>query len=249
MVVLLSAACLSAAAAPAGGQEPAASPASSFVESGDAERGRAVVVGAAGAGAAGACFQCHGLDGKGDAAAVFPRLSGQSYAYLLKSLADYAAGRRQNAVMAPIAAALTDGQRRDVSAYYASLAEAEPGPRPDAGAHMLVKGGAIAAIGQAQRGVQGCVNCHGPAGSGLPPVYPKLAGQYATYLEAQLAAWRNGQRTGDTFGVMETIAKRLSDDEIKAVAAYYASIRPVRSTGNAGPISPLPSTGSLGRAP
>lgn len=194
--------------------------------------------------AAGACFQCHGMDGKGDAAAIFPRLSDQVYKYLYDSLKDYASGIRQNPVMTPIAKALTDQQMRDVSAYYAAQKSVEYPPPPRVDPHLLQHGAALAAVGNAERRVQGCINCHGPDGGGLPPTYPYLAGQYAAYLEAQLRAWKTGERKGDGFGIMENIAKRLTDEEIRAVSQYYAAIRPrsvtPEQTKAAAPVVPLP---------
>ncbi|MBJ6127011.1 c-type cytochrome [Microvirga splendida] len=220
----------------------------------DVERGRAVVVGAFAAQPgqgnnavtppAGACFQCHGMDGKGDAAAAFPRLTDQVYKYLYDSLQDYASGARQSPIMTPIAKALSDQQMRDVSAYYAAQKDAPYGPSPQADPSVLQYGAAIAAVGHAPRGVQGCINCHGPDGFGLPPTYPYLAGQNAAYLEAQLRAWKTGERKGDGFGLMENIAKRLTDEEIHAVSQYYAAIRPRSVTPEqveaAAPIVPLP---------
>ncbi len=233
----------------------------------DVEKGRAVVVGAYavlpgsedGRGSpsmtpqAGACFQCHGMDGKGDKAAVFPRLTDQTYKYLYDSLKDYASGVRQNAIMMPIAKALSDQQMRDVSAYYAAQKSAEYPPVDQVDAHVLQDGAALAAVGNAVRGVQGCINCHGPDGVGLPPTYPFLAGQYAAYLEAQMKAWKAGQRKGDGLGIMENIAKRLTDEEIRAVSQYYASLRPRSVTPEqaevVAPMVPLPqvSAPTLGR--
>ncbi|MFC4174305.1 c-type cytochrome [Microvirga sp. GCM10011540] len=232
----------------------------------DLERGRAVVVGAyvaspgqeaEGAPAinpqAGACFQCHGIDGKGDKAAVFPRLTDQTYKYLYDSLKDYASGVRQNQIMTPIAKALTEQQMRDVSAYYAAQKEAEYPPPDRVDPQILQHGAALAAVGNARLGVQGCINCHGPDGVGLPPTYPYLAGQYAAYLEAQMKAWKTGERKGDGFGIMENIAKRLTDEEIHAVSQYYAAIRPrsvtPEQTDAAAPMVPLPqiSAPTLGR--
>jgi cytochrome c553 len=196
----------------------------------DVERGRAIVVGAYAAPPEvlqrGTCFRCHGMDGRGDAAAAFPRLSDQSYKYLLDSMADYASGVRQSAIMGPIAQALTRQQMRDVSAYYAAQADAPYGQPPKVDPTVLQRGAALAAVGSAERGVQGCINCHGPDGGGLPPSYPYLAGQHALYLESELKGWKQGRRKGDTLGVMEYIAKRLTDEEIRAVSAYYASMRP-----------------------
>ncbi|MFC7397523.1 c-type cytochrome [Chelatococcus sp. GCM10030263] len=207
-----------------------------FDAEGDVERGRAVVVGVyAGATphgergvgpAGGACFSCHGLNGKGDAAAVVPRLAGQAPAYLYKALKDYAAGARQNAVMTPIAQALTEREMRDVAVYYAAQTGAPYDDPPEVDLELLQHGAMLAAIGSTERGIQGCVNCHGPDGSGIFPSYPSLAGQSASYSEAQLRAWQRGHRKGDPLAVMEMIARRMTDEDVRAVAAFYASIRP-----------------------
>jgi cytochrome c553 len=199
-----------------------------FPGDGSRERGHAIVVGAFSttADVRGACFHCHGIDGRGDAAAAFPRLTDQVYKYLYDSMKDYASGVRNNEIMSPIARALTDQQMRDVAAYYAAQKNAPFGSPPNVDLQLLQIGGTLAAVGSAERGVQGCINCHGPDGGGLPPTFPYLAGQHALYLESQLKAWQTGRRKGDNLRMMEEIAKRLTDDDIRAVSAYYASIRP-----------------------
>lgn len=194
------------------------------------DAGRAIAVGADLSPSA-ACFRCHGMDGGGDAAAVFPRLDGQSDSYLYESLKDYASGARENAVMSPIARELSDQQMYDVSAYYTAQSANVAAPTiafPDT--ELLQRGAAIAAVGHAARGVQGCNNCHGPAGRGLGGAYPYLGGQFASYLEAQLKAWKSGARRSSslTEAAMEHIARQLSDDDIRAVAIYFASIQPER---------------------
>ncbi|WP_246498810.1 c-type cytochrome [Microvirga soli] len=183
---------------------------------------------------------------------MFPRLTDQTYKYLYDSLRDYASGVRQSAVMAPIAKALNDQQMRDVSAYYAAQKAADYPPADPVDPQILQHGAALAAVGNATRGVQGCINCHGPDGVGLPPTYPYLAGQYARYLETQMQAWKSGQRKGDGFGVMEHIAKRLTDDDIHAVSQYYAAIRPRVVTPEksehqalTAPLPPTPSPNSV----
>ena len=197
----------------------------------DLESGRAIAVGAytfenTPDPQMGACFQCHGIDGRGDGTAAFPRLTGQVFKYLYDSLRDYASGVRQNEIMGPIAKALTDEQMRQVSAYYAAQTDAPYPPRPEADPQVLQFGGALAAVGSAESGLQACMNCHGPDGVGLPPTFPYLAGQFSLYLESQLKAWKDGTRKGDGFGIMEQIARRMSDEEIRAVSLYYASLRP-----------------------
>ncbi|KUJ72724.1 cytochrome c [Thiomicrospira sp. WB1] len=67
---------------------------------------------------------------------------------------------------------------------------------------------------------QTCVGCHGPNGNSLVPTYPKLAGQHAAYLEKSLKDFRDGHRKNAT---MEPFAKGLTDEEIKALADYYAA--------------------------
>lgn len=197
----------------------------------DLVNGRAVVVGASQGGAtqgaqAQACFPCHGLDGAGDGTGAFPRLSGQPAFYLYKQLMDYAARTRPNDIMSPIAQALTPAEMEDVAAYYAAQTGAPFFPAPPADPLMIQHGGALSAIGSAQKGIQACVNCHGPSGTGMEPSFPYLASQYASYTELQLQLWQQGKRQNDPLNVMADIAKRMSADDIRAVAAYFASVRP-----------------------
>jgi cytochrome c553 len=202
------------------------------------------------------CFQCHEVQGQGKAAANFPRLTGQTYRYLYYSLRNFASGARVNPVMQPIAQALTDDDMRDVSAYYAALSIEKPASAEVAksrpAVEVLIQGATLAAIGSAKDGVQGCSNCHGPAGAGLPPVYPYLAGQFAIYLESQLKAFKDGQRRGDPLSIMPEIAKRLSDEQIHAVATYYASLQPplaIPQKSFAGPLLIGAPLGPAGKSP
>jgi len=223
-----------------------------YPQNADVEAGRSIVVGAYTFGQTpqpqqGNCFQCHGMDGKGDQAAAFPRLTDQSYKYLYESLRNFASGVRNNPIMTPIAKALSDQQKRDVAAYYAAQKDAPYGARPETDPDTLQYGAALAAVGSATRGVQGCINCHGPAGVGLPPTYPFLAGQYANYIQSQLKAWKSGQRRdGAAGGIMEYIAKRLTDEDIRAVSLYYASIRPASVTPEQAQVRQMPAAANAG---
>ena len=78
--------------------------------------------------------------------------------------------------------------------------------------------------GDVGRGLAACAACHGPTGAGLPAQFPRLAGQYADYTEAQLKAFRVGERANDANRSMRTIAEKLSDAEIKAVSDYIAGL-------------------------
>lgn len=192
---------------------------------GDPERGRAVVVGAGLADGKMACLGCHRLNGAGDGTAAFPRLTGQPGWYLYKQLKDYAAGTRPNEVMSPIAKALDDQQAQDVAAYYAAQTAPYAAP-PEVDGLTLQRGAALSAVGDAERGIQACVNCHGPAGIGMPPSYPYLAGQYAGYGELQLRLWQEGTRNNDPGDVMEIIAKLMTPEDIRAVSLYFETVRP-----------------------
>jgi cytochrome c553 len=184
-----------------------------------------------------ACVGCHGAQGEGNAAGGFPRIAGQSAAYLGKQLGAYANGARVNPIMQPIAKALNAEQIRDVSAYYASLGgapgDASPGAASPGAAAPSAKpsaagperGRTLSAIGDNARGVQACANCHGPGGVGNPPAYPYLAGQHANYLTAAMAAWKNGARKTDSSGQMTHIAQALADADVAALSAYF-SVQP-----------------------
>jgi len=176
-----------------------------------------------------ACAQCHAFNGVSDASGAFPRIAGQSPAYLSKQLRDFASGKRSNAIMTPIAKALADDDIVDVAAYYAGvngpflpLKVADP---------ALVKAGAtLAAVGSAQRQIQCCNNCHGPGGAGEPPAIPYLAGQYSNYITFSLREWQRGYRKGSP-NQMAVVAQELNEQEIAAVAAYYQQARSLSGNG------------------
>lgn len=171
------------------------------------------------------CSGCHGQQGEGMAVSGFPRLAGQSAPYLAKQLGDYASGTRDNAVMASFAKALSAQDVADIAAYYAGLSA--PAAKPDkVDAKLLGAGRDLANLGNAASGVQGCGNCHGPAGRGEPPTLPYLAGQHADYISTQLGAWQQGTRRNDSGGQMATLSKKLSAADIAAVAAYFAQQPP-----------------------
>jgi cytochrome c553 len=175
-----------------------------------------------------ACAQCHGLDGVADASGAVPRLDAQNSWYLYKSLQDFASGLRYNQIMTPVAQQLDDRAMQNVAGYYASLRPQPAESRQPEDVSLLQRGGAISAVGVPGRGIAACQNCHGAEGQGRPPVYPSLAGQYAPYIELQLKRWKSGKRGGDPLNVMREIAVQMSDEDIRAVSVYFASIR--RST-------------------
>jgi len=170
-----------------------------------------------------ACITCHGPDAMGMAAGGFPRLAGLPESYLTRRLQDFRQGEHDNPIMKPLASALTEEESEAVSHYLASL----PAPKPPRIARDRVPEGTgerLALNGAWERSVPECVACHGPGGIGVGEAFPPLAGQHQSYLTAQLRAWRDGVRRNDPMDLMGHIARALSDEEIEAVAAYFAGL-------------------------
>ena len=190
----------------------------------DAAAGRAVVVGGERSEVT-PCFRCHGLEGVGDSAGAFPRLAGQAAFYMYKQLIDYASGARPSEVMAPIAREMTEPQMVDV-AYYYSLQIAPSLWQPEVDPAVLARGETIAEDGLRDQGLQACNLCHGENGTGQPPLFPYLAGQYAAYTELQLLLFKRGIRKNDPLAVMRDIAEEMSEEDIRAVALYYEWLGP-----------------------
>jgi cytochrome c553 len=163
-----------------------------------------------------ACFACHGLRGEGDG--VSPRLASQSEGYLLKQMEDYAHRWRDHPQMSLIAARLNDGERTAVAAYYARLPKTRGRLRQSAG------GWSLFLDGDEDRGLPPCARCHGPQGQGSGLGYPALAGQPAEYVAVQLQAWKASKRRNDPQDVMGSIARRLTDAEIEALANHVAGL-------------------------
>lgn len=167
-----------------------------------------------------ACVTCHGPKALGNAAAGFPRLAGDPEAYLTTQLADFASGKRSNAVMGPIARQLDAAQQAALATYLAAL----PPPAISPPARPSALGQTLALDGRDSGRLPACVSCHGPNGMGVGSTFPALAGQPAGYIEAQLHAWQAGTRPPGPLDLMPAIAKRLSNEEITAVASYFASL-------------------------
>jgi cytochrome c553 len=168
------------------------------------------------------CARCHGRDGDGRGVGAFPKLGGQSEAYLLASLRAYAHGQRHSGIMQPAAAQLDDEQMRRLAQHYASAAPFAEGPAGNAYGEQIVRHGVPA------DGVPACNACHEPA-TGRYPSYPVLGGQDAGYLAQQLRLFKDGTRGGTPFApIMAAVARRMSDAQIEATARYFGSSPPVR---------------------
>jgi cytochrome c553 len=184
---------------------------------------RGAIIAAQGvAGRAPACAQCHAYNGASDGSGAFPRIAGQSAYYLAKELRDYTSGVRTNAIMTPIAKALSADDIADVAAYYASV-NTPYLPLSNADPTLVRRGKQLATVGDAAKELQSCNNCHGPGGVGELPAIPYLAGQYAHYIAFQLTMWQRGFRNNSP-DAMADIAKRLDAQDIAALAAYYQQV-------------------------
>ena len=172
------------------------------------------------------CAACHAADGNSIAAAN-PKLAGQFSEYLAKQLRDFksADGKpalRQSAVMNGMVANLSDADMKSLAAYYSKQTYK---PAAAADKDLAATGQKLWRGGDAVHGIPACGGCHGPAGAGIPAQFPRLAGQYAEYIAAQLTAFREGKRTNDVNGVMRGVAAHMNDGQIRAVAEYAAGLR------------------------
>lgn len=172
------------------------------------------------------CVACHGLDGNSPSPAN-PHIAGQGYDYLLKQLREFKneAGRpalRENPVMGGMTAGLSGDDMKALARYFS---QQKLMPSAAADATLAAAGKVLWRRGDFERGIPACAGCHGPNGAGIPPQYPRLAGQYAEYTESQLKNFRAETRSNDPERMMRSIADRLSDKQIKALADYIAGLR------------------------
>jgi cytochrome c553 len=197
-----------AAAKPVVPGKPKVDPAAgeALYSSGDASRGVT------------ACITCHGPKGQ-SAIATWPKLSAQHAAYTAKQLKNFKEGTRANPIMMGMAAALTDQDMQNIAAYLVTQPVSQGVAQNK---DTIELGQSIYRGGIAAKGVPACAACHGPTGSGIPSQYPRMGGQWADYNTAQLLAFREGTRKNST--QMTTIATKLSDQEMKAVADYMAGL-------------------------
>lgn len=173
------------------------------------------------------CAACHAADGNSIAPAN-PKLAGQPAEYITKQLQNFKGalkdpnkeGVRKSPVMTALVANLSDQDMLNLGAYYASKASKSGTAKvPYAAGQKVYRGG------DTVTGVPACAACHGPTGAGIPGQYPRLGGQHADYILAQLKAFRSGERANDEGKVMRTIANKMSDQEMQAVANYASGLK------------------------
>lgn len=180
------------------------------------------------------CAACHGADGNSVISAN-PKLAGQHAEYLFKQMKEFKAADGQpavrvNAVMNGMIAAYDESQMRDLAAYFSSQKQK---PEEAKNRDTIEFGQRIYRAGDAKKGLPACIGCHGPTGAGMPAQFPRISGQYAEYIEAQLKGFRTGAedaaaegaRANDPNKMMRMVAIKMTDREIKAVADYIAGLR------------------------
>jgi cytochrome c553 len=195
-----------------------ASDAAKAAPKGDAARGEPI--------ASTVCGACHGADGN-SASSANPKLAGQHPEYLFKQMKNFKTGpdgkpERVNAIMNGMIAAFDENQLRDIATYFGSKKQTGEVAK---NRETIEAGQKLYRSGDMSKGLPACAACHGPAGGGIPAQYPRIAGQFSDYTEAQLKAFREGSRANDPNKMMRMVALKMTDPEIKAVSDYIAGLR------------------------
>lgn len=167
------------------------------------------------------CAGCHAADGN-SAAAANPKLAGLNAEYLYKQLVEFKSGARKNAIMSGMVAGLSDQDMKNLAVYF-SAKQAKPATSKDQA--LALVGQKIYRGGVQGAGVPACASCHGPQGQGIPVQFPRLAGQHGDYIYAQLNEFRVGARANDAAKMMRSIAAKMTDADMKAVASYIQGLR------------------------
>jgi len=205
--VLIIAAALASASALA--NEPPAAP----VMKGDPKQAEATITQV--------CAACHAVDGNSVAPAN-PRLAGLNYEYINKQLQDFKSGERKSPVMSGMVANLTPQDMQNLAAYYSAQQPKDAKAKDQA---LALLGQKVYRGGVQGSGVPACASCHGAQGKGIPAQFPRLAGQHTDYIYAELNKFRTGERANDGAKMMRTIAAKMTDADMRAVATYIQGLR------------------------
>jgi cytochrome c553 len=172
---------------------------------GDAAHGKAISY---------TCLGCHGIDGYRNAYPNYsvPKLEGQNPAYLAAALHGYRDGDRSHITMHAQASTLSEKDIADIAAYFAGKPLSAAGGKAQ---------GTLPPVGTL------CAACHGQEGVAVAPMYPSLAGQHEDYLVRALDEYKRGGRKNP---VMIGLVGNLKDEDIAAIARYYARQSPSLST-------------------
>ena len=166
------------------------------------------------------CGACHGTDGN-STTPIWPSLAGQNATYTILQIQSFQSRRRDDPAMSAMADTLVDADVAKIPAYYAAQPVAiRPIARDEVAAGQKLYRG-----GDGARGIPACMACHGPNGAGnAAATYPALRGQQSEYTVLQLKAYRDGKRTTDPRQMMRSIAEKMSDEDMQAVARYISAL-------------------------
>lgn len=167
------------------------------------------------------CAACHAVDGN-SASPVNPKLAGLNYEYINKQLVNFKSGERKSPVMSGIVANLTPQDMQNLAAYYSAQQPKDAKAKDQA---LALLGQKVYRGGVQGSGVPACASCHGAQGKGIPAQFPRLAGQHTDYIYAELNKFRTGERANDGAKMMRTIAAKMTDADMKAVATYIQGLR------------------------
>lgn len=171
-----------------------------------------------------ACTTCHGKEGRAGPDGYYPRIAGKPAGYLYNQLLNFRDGRRHYGLMTRLLDPLSDDYLEEIARHFASLDLPYAAPAPSRqDAQAARRGRELVQKGDAASKVPACVQCHGSALTGVLPNTPGLLGLPRDYLNAQLGAWRTGQRRAHEPDCMAGIAKRLSTEDLTAVTAWLSS--------------------------
>jgi cytochrome c553 len=166
------------------------------------------------------CVACHGVDGNSPQPA-HPKIAGLQPEYLLKQLRDYKKGLRKSEVMEPMVKELAEDDMANLAAYYA---DQKPKPGEARDAKLVEAGRKLYNDGIPDVGLPSCSGCHYPDGMGTPR-FPRVAGQHAEYTYQQLKDFASGKRENDRGLAMQSVASRMNEQQMKAVAEYLAGMK------------------------
>ena len=166
----------------------------------------------------GRCFLCHGATGD-SSSPLYPKLAGQNSEYMLKQLRNFKRGERDSSDMRKVVADMDENDMQSVAFFFSRQ---QPSRGNSAYAEMRALGEKLFSQGDPARGLKPCRECHGDNGAGSATL-PRIAGQHTLYIETQLTLFEERKRTNDN-AQMQDVAKRLTTDEVRAVAEYLRSL-------------------------
>jgi cytochrome c553 len=174
----------------------------------------------------GACVACHGAQGEGSAAGA-PRLAGQNAQYLERALSMFKAGTRTSPVMQAVVGGLDDAEIHELASYFAGLRGVPLAAAAPPSADLVRAGEELARVGAASDSTPACFSCHGAAARAANARFPAIEGQPAAFMVNRLHEFQaRAREKAPQPATMTAVAARLSEEQIRQLAAYIATLAP-----------------------